>query len=235
MAMRYAQRTRSVAVSGWIGPYSQNNLRDMMRDATLYYVLDPMCSWCWAFNPHWQQVRGRLPQDMEYRYVMGGLAPDSDEPMPMPMREHLQSIWRTIAERTGATFNYEFWSRCTPRRSTYPACRAVIAAGLQDESKTERMIAVIQQAYYMEARNPSDASVLSECAAAIGLDSERFAADIAGAAVNERLQQDFALRDRFGVQGFPSLVLHYRENYYPISSGYCDAQDVLDRVTTVTQ
>ena len=206
-----------------------------MRDSTLYYVLDPMCSWCWAFHPHWQQVRDRLSQDIECRYVMGGLAPDSDEPMPMPMREFLQSIWRTIADRTGATFNYEFWSRCTPRRSTYPACRAVIAAGLQDESKIAPMITAIQQAYYVEARNPSDASVLSECAAAIGLDPERLARDIAGTAVEERLQQDFALRDQFGVQGFPSLVLYYQETHYAISSGYCDAENVLDRVSTLTQ
>jgi len=206
-----------------------------MHDATLYYVLDPMCSWCWAFHPHWQQVRGCLRQDMEYRYVMGGLAPDSDEPMPMPMREHLQSIWRTIAERTGVTFNYEFWSRCTPRRSTYPACRAVIAAGLQDDSKIEPMIAAIQQAYYMEATNPSEASVLGECAAKIGLDPQRLTADIAGAAVNEQLQRDFALRDRFEVQGFPSLVLSYHGTHHLISSGYCDAQDVLDRVTRITQ
>jgi hypothetical protein len=27
----------------------------------------------------------------------------------------------------GTKFNFEFWSRCRPRRATYPACRAVIA------------------------------------------------------------------------------------------------------------
>ena len=69
----------------------------MMSSPTLYYVIDPMCSWCWAFKPEWEKVRAGLPQDVGVRYVMGGLAPDSDEPMPAQMRDYLQNVWRTIS------------------------------------------------------------------------------------------------------------------------------------------
>ena len=64
---------------------------------------------------------------------MGGLAPDSDEPMPAEMRTYVQQAWRAVTARTGVAFEHRFWEECAPRRSTYPACRAVIAAGFLEQ------------------------------------------------------------------------------------------------------
>ncbi len=98
-------------------------------NATLYYIADPMCSWCWGFHPVLQKVRGALPEDIQLVYVMGGLAKDSDEPMPDDIRAYVQNAWREVGVRTGARFNWDFWMRCSPVRSTYPACRGVLSAG----------------------------------------------------------------------------------------------------------
>ena len=106
-------------------PVNDNNPAPLLN---LYYVLDPMCSWCWAFRSSWLALLEELPDSVTVRYVLGGLAPDSDEPMPQAQRESIRQIWQSIAQRTGTEFNLDFWTRNTPRRSTYPACRAVIAA-----------------------------------------------------------------------------------------------------------
>ena len=47
----------------------------------LIYVHDPMCSWCWGFAETWQTLTEQLPADMPVVRLLGGLAPDSDEPM----------------------------------------------------------------------------------------------------------------------------------------------------------
>ncbi len=206
----------------------------MAARATLSYVLDPMCSWCWAFRPHWKRVLGALPADVDVRYVMGGLAPDSDNPMPQAMQEHLKSTWRQVAERTGAQFNFDFWIRCRPRRSTYPACRAVLAAGLQNEQAVAEMIDAIQRAYYAEARNPSDVETLVALAEEIGLEGERFSADLDSDAVAERLRADFWTRDRFGVQGFPSVIVQLdAQAAYAVAWGYAEADAVIERLNAV--
>ena len=78
---------------------------------------------------------------------MGGLAPDSNEPMTDEMREYIQMNWRKIEHSIpGTKFNYDFWSNCSPRRSTYTACRAVIAIRKQNPLLEERMINLIQHA-----------------------------------------------------------------------------------------
>ena len=74
-------------------------------------------------------------------------------------------------------FNYDFWKKCRPRRSTYPACRAVIAARKQKNKFDMEMTLSIQKAYYLHARNPSDYETLIELAEEIGADKNKFSKD----------------------------------------------------------
>ena len=204
-----------------------NTQDDVMK---LYYVLDPMSSWCWGFRAAFEQLRSRLPETIALRYVMGGLAPDSDEPMPAKTRAYVQSQWRAVTQQTGDTFNWDFWTRCKPRRSTYPACRAVIAAGLQSATFIPDMIYAIQFAYYQQAKNPSDVTTLVELAAETGLDPEQFAQDIASTTVATRLAEDFALRDRLQVNSFPSLRLQTDDVIMAIDIDYHNADNMLMQI-----
>ncbi|HCX88389.1 MAG TPA: hypothetical protein DG761_10225 [Gammaproteobacteria bacterium] len=40
--------------------------------------------------------------------LMGGLAPDTDEPMDTATRDYVQHGWRAVADRSGAQFNFPF-------------------------------------------------------------------------------------------------------------------------------
>lgn len=167
------------------------------------------------------------------RYVMGGLAPDSDEPMPEAMRRGIQQTWRTIEAHTGAVFNHDFWTSNTPRRSTYPACRAALAAGRMRRGALAEMVEAIQLAYYREARNPSCEHVLCELAERIGLDRAEFARTLRADVVRAELARHLELTRRMGVSGFPTLVAVAAGNgasrYALVSAGYCDPATLAGR------
>ncbi len=197
----------------------------------LYYVHDPMCSWCWAFRPAWHAIVQALPEGVEPRRLLGGLAPDTDRPMPEPMQQHLRQTWRIIQTRVpGTLFNFEFWSRCAPRRSTYPACRAVIAATRQAPAFQEAMILAIQRAYYLGAENPSDDEVLIRLAANLGMDPGRFAQDLNGPETRQELACQVAFTRRMGVRGFPCLVLETEHCYRALAHDYNDPSTVLEQL-----
>jgi putative protein-disulfide isomerase len=200
----------------------------------LYYVHDPMCSWCWAFRPVLTELLGRLPTGMSHSRLLGGLAPDSDQPMPDAMREQLQATWRRIQAKIPTTrFNFEFWSRNTPQRSTYPACRAVIAARSLDESKDEAMTFAIQQAYYLQARNPSDNATLVELAGEIGLDREQFRECLLSPATQQQLETEIAQAARMGARSFPSLVLQDGESLWPVAVDYQHCDVILETLQLI--
>lgn len=201
----------------------------------LVYVMDPMCSWCWAFSPALQQVLNQHPS-LDVHYVMGGLAPDSDQPMPPAQREQIESIWSTIAEKTGTVFNHDFWHQCEPRRSTYPACRAVISAEHIKPGSAADMISAVQHAYYLHAKNPSDENTLLAAAENIGLDKAAFQKALHSEHTEAQLQQHFQIAHMLQANGFPSVYLSKSTGEcVAVSQGYCDADTLIQRVQTAIE
>jgi len=187
-----------------------------------------MCSWCWAYRPGMLLLRENLPGEIKWQNVLGGLAPDCDEPMPEQTRSMVQAHWRQIESSIGTKFNFDFWTKNQPRRDTYKACRAVIAASCQNAG--ERMIESIQHAYYLRAMNPSEPSILEGLAVELGLDSARFMKDFASAQTEAGLRSQLLLRDKLGVRSFPSLVLEHESRYTLIGHDYQNYRNSLEEI-----
>jgi putative protein-disulfide isomerase len=194
----------------------------------LYYVHDPMCSWCWGFRPTLDRLLAELPEHIRVMRLLGGLAPDSDRPMPADMRAFLQQTWRRIEARIpGTELNHDFWTQCEPRRSTYPACRAVIAARRQDPALDQAMTYAIQRAYYTQARNPSERETLIALAGEIGADAALFAETLDAPETRAELEGEIARARAMGVDSFPSLVLELDGYRWQVPVDYLDAGAML--------
>lgn len=199
--------------------------------ATLYYAHDPMCSWCFGFAPVWVRLQRELPAAVVVKRLLGGLAPDTDQPMPAAMREQLQATWRRIESHIpGTRFNFDFWTRCAPRRSTYPACRAVIAARAQGAQYDEQMTYAVQRAYYQQARNPSDDDTLVALAAELGLDVDAFGHALNDPTTQQQLEREIEAADSLGAQGFPSLIVESAAGRRLISIDYCAVRPMRERI-----
>jgi len=198
---------------------------------TLVYVHDPMCSWCWGFEPTRRVIFDAVDGRMQIHRIVGGLAPDSDEPMPAAMAEMLQQTWQRIEQTIpGTRFNYAFWEECSPRRSTYPANRAVIAAREQGAEYDAAMTGRIQQAYYLQARNPSDNSTLIELAAEIGLDVDQFAQSLVSESTQQALLAEIQSARSIGINSFPSLAVVKPGTIQHIGLNYLDPEAMLSQI-----
>ncbi|MCK4708368.1 MAG: DsbA family protein [Gammaproteobacteria bacterium] len=200
------------------------------RKATLYYIHDPMCSWCWGFKAVLNQLHQQLPEHISLKYVLGGLAADSDVDMPADMQKFLQKTWHTIENKIpGTHFNFNFWTNCKPRRSTYPACRAVIATKQQDITLERDMIHAIQKAYYCDAKNPSDSNTLIEIAESLKLDTKLFETDLNSPETKNILADEIRRANNLGAQGFPSLVFENHQRTL-LHLDYTNVENILKQI-----
>ena len=96
------------------------------------------------------------------------------------------------------------------------------------------MILAIQQAYYLQARNPSDETVLIELASALALDVDRFRAELNASVTQAVLNTDMQLNQQMGVQGFPGLVFKDDRGVRHIEIDYNDSDAMVDSILRQT-
>jgi len=173
-----------------------------------------------------------LPDDIQVKRIVGGLAPDSDAPMPEAVQSMVQQNWKKIASVIpGTTFNFDFWTLNQPRRSTYPSCRAVIAARYQHADFEKPMITAIQKAYYLNAKNPSDQDILIALAGDIGCDIGQFKADLNSSDLEAEFQSELRFCHQVGVRGFPSLLFHSaKDEWSRVSVDYTSPDGMLAQI-----
>lgn len=196
--------------------------------ASLLYVADPMCSWCYGFAPSLRAVQARWPE-LPLKLLLGGLRP-SGEPLDAALRAKLQHHWDEVATRSGQPFSPAGLAREGWLYTTEPACRAVVVVRAGDPALAPAMFHAIQTAFYAEGRDVSDAAVLGDLAAGLGLARAAFERDFMDAAAREATAADFATAQRLGVRGFPTLALVQGDQGRLLAPGWLAPQELVARV-----
>jgi putative protein-disulfide isomerase len=198
------------------------------------YFADPMCSWCWGFSPAVAALRERTGEILPIRLVMGGLRPGTTTPMSEEARRNLVGHWKEIHDLSGQPFGEGLIGLDGFVYDTDPAARAVVLARRSSGDQALDYLARVQAAFYAEGRDVTKNDVLIDLAVELGFDREAFAAGLADETLKSETWRDYALAQRAGVTGFPTLVVGPNGDgtYAPISRGYQDPASVLANVGT---
>jgi putative protein-disulfide isomerase len=177
-----------------------------MTTPHLIYFSDPMCSWCYGFSPVIEDIRHTFGRALPVRVVMGGLRPGTETPMTEEAKLEIADHWTHVHEATGLPFNGAGMSRPGFVYDTDPAARAVVTARHDGEEMAASFLGRAQRAFYAEGRDVTTGEVLADLAEELGLDRESFLQIWAAPETKEETWRDYAISQRAGVTGFPTLV-----------------------------
>ena len=195
----------------------------------LIYFSDPMCSWCYGFSPVIEGIRRTFGRALPIRVVMGGLRPGTETPMTEEAKLEIGDHWTHVHEATGLPFNGAGMSRPGFVYDTDPAARAVVAARRDGEEMAAAFLTRAQQAFYAEGRDVTTAQVLGDLADELGLDREPFLELWAADETKQETWRDYAISQRAGVTGFPTLVAGPNAEgvYGVVTRGFAPGEQIL--------
>ncbi|MDB6143395.1 MAG: oxidoreductase [Pseudomonas sp.] len=189
--------------------------------ARLLYVMDPMCSWCWGFAPVAEAlVQQAQAAGVKLHLVAGGLRTGSGAALEPATQRYILEHWQAVAETTGQPFRFE---GALPNGFVYdtePACRAVVAARNLDPDSAWTLVKLIQQAFYVEGRDVTQACVLVELAEKAGLPRIEFAEAFDSAEQLAATAADFTWVQDLGIAGFPTLLAERNGQLALLTNGY---------------
>lgn len=195
----------------------------------LIYFSDPMCSWCYGFSSVIEDVRRAYGEALPVRVVMGGLRPGTTAPMTAQARSDIAGHWTHVHEASGLPFDPAVLEQEGFVYDTDPAARAVVIARRQGDDLAVRYLAAAQRAFYAENRNVTSPQVLADLATDFGLDRAAFLEAWASEEAKQETWGDYALSQRAGVTGFPTLVGGPNEHgvFGVVTRGYAPSGQVM--------
>ncbi|MDR3507542.1 MAG: DsbA family protein [Caulobacteraceae bacterium] len=195
----------------------------------LIYFADPMCSWCWGFSPVIEAVQAIFGPDLPIRLVMGGLRPGTDTPMTEAAKRDVRTHWEHVHEATGQAFDYGFFDRPSFLYDTDPAAQAVVLMRERQPDQALMFLGRIQRAFYAQNLDVTDFEVLADLAAQAGLDRATVLGELGGEALKQATWSDYAISQRAGVTGFPTLIAGPNPDgtYALVNRGYRAPDEVL--------
>jgi putative protein-disulfide isomerase len=166
------------------------------------YIADPMCSWCYGFSLELQQFLADKP-DAELDILLGGLRAYNTQIMDADQKDMILSHWEKVRQVSGLPFDM---------------------SGLDKPGFI----------YYAEGKDITKEAVLAEIAVAALNDYEQseifdvdsFLETLSSAECKDETRQHFQQIQRWGVRGFPVLLLVREDGLHMLSSGYTKAGEL---------
>ena len=161
--------------------------------------------------------------------ITGGLRPGAAEPLDPGLRQEILHHWQAVQRHTGQAFNFDNALPAGFVYDTEPASRAVVLIKQQCPASVLAFFSSVQEAFYVHKQDVTREAVLSELAAPY-LDAQEFARCFHSPALTEATWQQFELSRRYGVRGFPTLLLDNGAETHLICHGYLPYSDVKSRL-----
>ncbi|RAS26443.1 DsbA family protein [Paraburkholderia bryophila] len=180
--------------------------------ATLHYIYDPLCGWCYGAAPLVEAARA-VP-GLALAFHGGGMLAGSQRRRVTPQwRDYVMPHDRRIAELTGQPFGAAYFDGLLRDEHAMMDSEPPITAALAAQAVAARGLDMIhrqQRAHYEEGKRISDPAVLHELAVEIGLPADEFRAAFAqhsGATTQQHIDASRRLLDEVGGHGFPTFAL----------------------------
>ncbi|TDV70377.1 DsbA family protein [Pseudomonas sp. LP_7_YM] len=190
-------------------------------NARLLYVMDPMCSWCWGFAPVADAlVEQAKAAGLPLHLVVGGLRTGSGAALEPTARRYILEHWHAVQNTTGQSFKFEGALPDGFVYDTEPACRAIVAARSLAPDIAWKLVGEIQQAFYLQGRDTTHASVLAQLAESAGLPRIEFAEAFDSPEQHAATTSDFSWVRDLGIAGFPTLLAEREGQLALLTNGY---------------
>lgn len=174
----------------------------------LIYVMDPLCSWCWALTP---ALKDLLDQAM---------------PAAADFSLHVVGGGRRSQKTEGSSGNKSLVGYEGDQYDNESSCRALVVARSLNPDLSWAFAQQMQQAFHCKGVDISKPEALTKIAERVGLDPSLFAEKLNTEEMREATLADFHWIESLGVNGFPALLAEQSGQLSLICNGYQTPEDL---------
>lgn len=183
-----------------------------MRTATLHYIYDPFCGWCYGAAPMIMAATA-IPGLEIQAHGVGMLSGDKSKSMSSDWRDFVRPHEARITAFSKQTFADAYVQGVLENETVYLDSSPPIAAMLTAQQLSGdgiEMLKRLQMAYYQEGRAIADRGVIADIASELGFEPDAFMATfdaITADSLQDHIDRSNEMLEALNARGFPAFAL----------------------------
>ncbi|WP_226389732.1 DsbA family protein [Penaeicola halotolerans] len=196
----------------------------------LIYVYDALCGWCYGFSPVMQQLEEKYMNQLAVEVLSGGMVLGDRIGPASAMGEYIGQAYKRVEEMTGVTFGHDYlhgllqddYAIFSSEKPGY----ALTAFKKRQPEEALSFAHELQLAIHQDGKGPDMDETFEYMADVFEIDPDDFLAEMNSPANKRQTQEEYDLVKRYGIQGFPALIMEYDQQLYLIARGYAPFEQV---------
>lgn len=188
-----------------------------MDKVDLYYATDPLCSFCWAFEPTLRKFRYQYASYFNKDVtIMGGMIEKwekfgGDSGNGINSAADVAQHWREIGDYSRMVIDGRVWLD-NPIDSSFPSSQAFQIVRRDFPEKANTFLRKLRETVMIWNKDISKRDVLAAILDEMDLDSRKILDDAESIEGRALLNSDLGLSQALTATGFPTIVLVNQEN-----------------------
>lgn len=189
----------------------------MIPKVEVFYATDPLCSFCWAFEPTLRKFHYQYGKHINtYTVVMGGMIEDwetfgGDGANGITDAVDVAKHWREIGDYTRMVIDGRIWLE-EPIASSFPSSQTYEIVRRDYPAQAPLYLRRLREAVMMWNQDVSKTEVLRTILEEMDFDAEPILKDAESFEGRTLLNGDIGLSQALTVTGFPTLVMVNEQN-----------------------
>jgi len=205
--------------------------KTMQEKPQIVYVFDPLCGWCYGFAPVMQQFAEQFREHYAFRAISGGMI-TGDQIKPMSsMNEYIKSALPNLEKTTGIKVSARYINQILNNGelllSSEKPSFAFHCLNRRFPEKGVQLAHEIQQLQFEEGLDYSADESYKALIKRYGLDETGFLSEMNSEATRQQTFAGFDTVARWGIRGFPAVLLFREGKGYLLSNGYTDLKQLV--------
>lgn len=185
----------------------------MSEPLVIDYYTDVLCVWAWIAQRRIDELQSQLGEQIKLRYLYVDVFGDTERKMQTQWSERggFEGFAEHVRESAGqfedAPVSADIWTKVRPKTS---ANAHLVLKAVEDSHSEESSAAFalkIRQAFFLQARDIADLSVLCDICEEENLDSAAIRQSIDSGRAMALLMSDYRQASQQSIKGSPSYVI----------------------------
>ena len=190
---------------------------------TIVYIFDPICGWCYTFNPIIEKLHAKFKHKVDFVIVNGGMIYDTKVRPISDMSEFILSGYEDMENLTGVKFGTRYIQMVEAGKelldSEKPAL-AMTAFQTLHPHKSLEFARKLQESHFLYGKSFNNDSTYTHLAEHYGINSAEFLQTMNSDSTKTATRNDFKKVEDAGINGFPTLLIKIDGQVSPITHGF---------------